>query len=524
MKNITSIFLISCFSTLILVTSTTQISAQVNQLDAALVHPKDKNIVYLFSGNNYYRYDWVREIGGEPRSNSTYWKGVPSKVDAALNHPTDNNVVYLFSGTQYYRYNWSADKVEAGFPKSTAALWKGLPSKIDAALNHPTDKNIVYLFSGTQYYRYNWSADKVEDGFPKSTAALWKGLPSKIDAALNHPTDKNIVYLFSGTQYYRYNWSADRVDAGYPLNTSQNWKVQPVTQKIIIEPIQRHNELVPSTEEIPLAGMNYSNRTFWLSTSSKGEYFLGKSGFILGNKDFDFANIDNRVSITYYPGNDINLNGYVIFFSSKDRADRSYLAKQSNGLVSAYGRLTTNNRKNKNFYWNFIPKDKGYIIQNLASGLYLSTQSFGSTLGFAEVSKDKAATFLLESCDDDTFLKTPRRYLGTIESQVSGKTISIIPPHLFGSLSLDEMKILGNEIEFLEQSGWKLADLEKLKELYAIPKFRVAIKDNLYWTDFPIGRDDNDFRVAWLNSSGIEYLPDSGNNDNNLSSFVLYWR
>jgi hypothetical protein len=328
------------------------------------------------------------------------------------------------------------------------------------------------------------------------------------------------------------NWllSSEMVKAGGVIDGTRLTSIAEGT-KCSKEPIQKYEELVPSTEEIPLAGMNYVNRTFWLSTDntpSKEEYFLGKSRFVLGNKNTDFVNIDNRVSITYYPGNDINLNGYVIFFSSIDRANRSYLAKQSNGLVSAYGRLSTNNNaKNKDFYWNIIRKGEGYIIQNLASGLYLSTQPFGSALGFAEVPKDKAATFLLESCDDDTFPKTPKRYLYKVNSQKNGKTISIIPPHLFGTLSLDEIENLGEEIEFLGQSGWKLADLEKLKELYANPSFNDYILNDSYWIFYNTGRYSR-FRPALINEWGTSYYPSDdhvyGRENLHSLSFPVYWR
>jgi|GEM_PF-3637694 len=197
-------------------------NAQINSASAILNHPQQSNIVYIFSGDKYYRYDWNKSMASNTRSTTSYWSGLPSKIDAALKHPTNKNLVYLFSGQNYYRFNWSKNKVDVG-PKPIAQTWPGLPSKIDAALNHPTDKNLVYLFSGGNYYRFNWSQNRVDVG-PKPTANTWPGLPSRIDAAVNHATSSNYVYLFSGNVYYRFNWGANKVDSGYPMSIAANWK------------------------------------------------------------------------------------------------------------------------------------------------------------------------------------------------------------------------------------------------------------------------------------------------------------
>lgn len=196
--------------------------AQITSASAILNHPQQSNILYIFSGDKYYKYDWNKSMASTARSTASYWPGLPSKIDAALKHPTNKNLVYLFSGQNYYRFNWATNKVDMG-PKSISQNWPGLPSKIDAALNHPTDKNLVYLFSGSNYYRFNWSQNRVDVG-PKATANAWPGLPSRIDAAVNHATSSNYVYLFSGNVYYRFNWSANKVDSGYPMSIAENWK------------------------------------------------------------------------------------------------------------------------------------------------------------------------------------------------------------------------------------------------------------------------------------------------------------
>jgi hypothetical protein len=311
MKNITSIFLTFCFSIIVIVLFVEHAVAQINQVEAALVDPKDRNLVYLFTDTQYYRYNWSADKAdtGYPKTTTTHWKGVPAKVDAALNHPTDKNIVYLFSGTQYYRYNWSADKVDSGFPKSIASAWKGVPAKVDAALNHPTDKNIVYLFSGTQYYRYNWSADKVDSGFPKSIASAWKGVPSSIDAALHHPTDKNIVYLFSGNQYYRYNWSADRVDSGFPKNISQHWKISPTTNQRLTDDSRKKDILIAvKCQEKVVPFSKNKNQVSSLSTQEKASL-----------KEIVGKDIINGYAVNAYNGgNTQRISLDILFFETRD--------------------------------------------------------------------------------------------------------------------------------------------------------------------------------------------------------------
>jgi hypothetical protein len=230
----------------------TNVDAQITNVDAAVLHPKDNNVVYLFKGNNYYRYDLKKNMASSPISTKAKWPGLPAKVDAALQHPQNKNLIYFFSGTNYYRFNWSKNKVDVA--TSTAKNWPGLPARIDAAINHPSNNNLVYLFSGGKYYRFNWSKNKVD--VVNATDRAWPGLPAATHAAINHPTNKNLVYFFTGRQYYRFNWKNNRTDSGYPLSIASNWKA-PSAAKATAQEIRNWFHQLPSTakNEMKKAGI-----------------------------------------------------------------------------------------------------------------------------------------------------------------------------------------------------------------------------------------------------------------------------
>lgn len=197
-------------------------------VSAALQHPENLSAL-LFSGKQYYAYDFDLGRTTVFLPSSDLWKGLPQNVtiDVTLNDPTDKNKVYLFSGNQYYLYLWKEQKIEEAYPKPITNLWSNMPSNvtISAALNHPYNSNKVYVFAGNQYYRCSWQEGTVDSGYPNITSRYWPGLPADkiIDAALTHSGDKNKIYFFVGDQYYLYLWSPDAVDSGYPKPIQIDW-------------------------------------------------------------------------------------------------------------------------------------------------------------------------------------------------------------------------------------------------------------------------------------------------------------
>ncbi|EAY23980.1 hemopexin repeat-containing protein [Microscilla marina] len=159
----------------------------------------------------------VGNSGGSTRLSPTLirkgWKGFPfRKVDAATYYP--GNIVYLFSGTQYAR--WDGKTRRVGPARSTRKYWRGLPFSMVEAAFYWKGNNKVYLFSGTQYVRYDVRTNKVDPGYPKNTQRYWGGsrMFRRVDAVLPYPNGK--VYFFRGNQYIRYDFAKNRIDPGYP--------------------------------------------------------------------------------------------------------------------------------------------------------------------------------------------------------------------------------------------------------------------------------------------------------------------
>ncbi len=186
----------------------------------------NEEYVYHFQGNKVSKVHWVSgKASGPATAISSRFPGVPSDIDATLNHPRNKDIIYFFSGSQYYRYRISQGKVDSGYPKFIASTFKGAPNKIDAALVNPKDDKYIYFFSGSNYYRVNWDNKfAVDAGYPKPAVNQFKGIPLRIDAAVNHPSNPDLIYFFAAGKYYRMKWSTFKVDAGYPKSVDFHWK------------------------------------------------------------------------------------------------------------------------------------------------------------------------------------------------------------------------------------------------------------------------------------------------------------
>jgi hypothetical protein len=142
-----------------------------------------------------------------------------SGTDAALQ--SDEGIFYLFSGNQYGRYDLSTNTLDAGYPLTTAEYWNGLTGlpmaeRVTAACNLSVIQSA--LFSGSNLTIYDLAADTagplmtVNEKFPAIPAG------TEITAAVS--TDL-ALYLFAGNEYYRI--TNDQVDEGYPLPVEGNW-------------------------------------------------------------------------------------------------------------------------------------------------------------------------------------------------------------------------------------------------------------------------------------------------------------
>lgn len=173
-----------------------------SKVDAALDYPGDR--CYIFSGNQYVRWNHTGENNLNPKPIKDNWKGVTfNKIDAAF-YWKANNKVYFFSGTEYIRYDVSTEKADEGYPKNISSNWGGgsMFTSIDAAL--PWDAEKIYFFKDNKYIRFDFNKNKVDENYPKIlNNTSWKGVSfTKIDAIVSWPG--SILYLFNGSQYHRY--------------------------------------------------------------------------------------------------------------------------------------------------------------------------------------------------------------------------------------------------------------------------------------------------------------------------------
>lgn len=78
----------------------------------------------------------------------TKYDGLPAhvnRVDAAFIWP-GNGRTYLFSGEDYYRYDERAEKIDYGYPRKIEGPWKGIPANVDAVF--VWRNKATYFFKG----------------------------------------------------------------------------------------------------------------------------------------------------------------------------------------------------------------------------------------------------------------------------------------------------------------------------------------------------------------------------------------
>ncbi|HAS46103.1 MAG TPA: hypothetical protein DCS93_36820 [Microscillaceae bacterium] len=179
------------------------------KVDAATYYPGNR--FYLFSGSQYSIWNQSTQRMSAPKPIRSNWRGVTfNKIDAAF-YWQSNNKVYLFSGNQYVRYDVKSNKVDAGYPKPIQRLWGGsrMFTSVDAALAYPNGK--VYFFKGNQYVRYDFAKNRIDAGYPKAISqSTWPGIRFRsVDATVtwgNGPKS----YFFKNTYYYRFDIKKDK--------------------------------------------------------------------------------------------------------------------------------------------------------------------------------------------------------------------------------------------------------------------------------------------------------------------------
>ncbi|XP_016062204.1 PREDICTED: neutrophil collagenase isoform X1 [Miniopterus natalensis] len=134
---------------------------------------------------------------------SLFWPSLPSGIQAAF-EDSDRDLVYLFKGNQYWVL--SGYDVQPGYPKDISDY--GFPSSvraIDAAVSYRTK---TYFFVNNQFWRYDNQRQSMEPGYPKSIASTFEGIQSRIDAVFQQ---NNFFFFFSGPRYYAFDLNGHRV-------------------------------------------------------------------------------------------------------------------------------------------------------------------------------------------------------------------------------------------------------------------------------------------------------------------------
>jgi hypothetical protein len=140
--------------------------------DAVYVN-KDEQIVF-FKGSRYYVYDRVDDARlVEEGSIYDKFKGLSTdvtKIDAAFIWKK-NGRMYLFAGDDYYRYDETRQRIDYGYPRKIRDAWKGVPDNVDAVFIWSND--VTYFFKDTQFYRMDDRTITVQSGYPRDTAISW---------------------------------------------------------------------------------------------------------------------------------------------------------------------------------------------------------------------------------------------------------------------------------------------------------------------------------------------------------------
>jgi hypothetical protein len=201
---------------------------------------------YFWHGNKYAKVSVAEDrITFGPESVTEHWKTFAqagfTSIDAAVEIPDEENQLYVFSGTQYIRIQYVPSSSEEAIifgPYEIADQWNSLVEAgfdtIDAILPVPGYKEEAYFFSGNQYVRIKFHAGSFDDEIVYGPAKIidqWKTLDmagfDTVDAAIAVPGHERQAYFFSGGQYVRVEYipgTQSESILGGPWRIYPSWK------------------------------------------------------------------------------------------------------------------------------------------------------------------------------------------------------------------------------------------------------------------------------------------------------------
>jgi hypothetical protein len=192
--------------------------------------PKYPEMAWFFRGDQYIRFDFKADRAelGFPTAASNWAPQLASGIDGSCDGRGGYaGKTYIFTGNQYYRYDYAADGLDLGPRELTVwGLTGGFENGVDTVFNGTgAFADYVYFFKGDRYLRYSWTADTVDQA--EAPLSAWKlpgAFASGVDAAVTGlGAYRGKTYFFKGDEYVRYDWAQDNVDWG-PAPIARWWR------------------------------------------------------------------------------------------------------------------------------------------------------------------------------------------------------------------------------------------------------------------------------------------------------------
>nr|XP_017521714.2 neutrophil collagenase isoform X1 [Manis javanica] len=143
---------------------------------------------------------------------SLFWPSLPNGIQAAY-EDFDKDLIFLFKGNQYWALN--GYNIQQGYPKNISNY--GFPSSvqaIDAAVFYRTK---TYFFVNNQFWSYDNEKQSMEPGYPKSIESTFAGIGNRVDAVFQKD---HFFLFFSETRYYKFDLNTQSITQ---IDRSNKW-------------------------------------------------------------------------------------------------------------------------------------------------------------------------------------------------------------------------------------------------------------------------------------------------------------
>ena len=121
----------------------------------------------------YWTYKNMNLVKGASNVSDLNLPNTVHNMDAAVEWGANGNLIYIFKGNKFWRYDDYRKSVDPGYPKLIRSVLPGLPRNIHAALQWKNGK--TFFFKGERYYALDDSSRRIRQGFPKSISTYWMG-------------------------------------------------------------------------------------------------------------------------------------------------------------------------------------------------------------------------------------------------------------------------------------------------------------------------------------------------------------